>query len=74
MFLGAIYVYLTKLPVLGCASGTRISYLTSLKEVINRIRTKYMYLRKYHALYGSTGYIVHECFFLQFGIYSLTEC
>ena len=39
MFLGAIYVYLTKLPVLGCASGTRISYLTSLKEVINRIRT-----------------------------------
>lgn len=30
---GAIYVYLTKLPVLGCASGTRLSYLTSLKEV-----------------------------------------
>lgn len=31
---GAIYVYLTKLPVLGCASGTRLSYLTSLKEVM----------------------------------------
>ncbi|KAL9972694.1 hypothetical protein ACROYT_G019054 [Oculina patagonica] len=30
---GAMYVYLTKLPVLGCASGTRLSYLTSLKEV-----------------------------------------
>lgn len=29
-----MYVYLTKLPVLGCASGTRLSYLTSLKEVI----------------------------------------
>lgn len=29
-----MYVYLTKLPVLGCASGTRLSYLTSLKEVM----------------------------------------
>lgn len=31
--LGAIHVYLTKLPVLGSANGTRLSYLTSLREV-----------------------------------------
>ncbi|XP_073252735.1 WD repeat-containing protein 19-like [Porites lutea] len=31
--LGAIHIYLTKLPVLGSANGTRISYLTSLREV-----------------------------------------
>ena len=33
-FKGAIHIYLTKLPVLGSANGTRISYLTSLREVI----------------------------------------
>lgn len=30
---GAVHVYLTKLPVLGSANGTRLSYLTSLREV-----------------------------------------
>ena len=48
-FLGAIYVYLTKLPVLGCACGTRLSYLTSLKEVINGFHT--VFLWKYYAFY-----------------------
>lgn len=33
-FKGAVHIYLTKLPVLGSANGTRISYLTSLREVI----------------------------------------
>ena len=41
-FLGAIYVYLTKLPVLGCAYGTRLSYLTSLKEVTNGFNTVFL--------------------------------
>ena len=31
--IGALYVYLTKLPVLGDACGTRIAHLTSLREV-----------------------------------------
>eukprot|EP00112_Aurelia_sp_Birch-Aquarium-sp1_P003286 Seg1365.4 transcript_id=Seg1365.4/GoldUCD/mRNA.D3Y31 product="WD repeat-containing protein 19" protein_id=Seg1365.4/GoldUCD/D3Y31 len=30
---GAIHVYLTKLPILGDAFGTKIAYLTSLREV-----------------------------------------
>jgi len=30
---GAIHVYLTKLPILGDAAGTKIAYLTSLREV-----------------------------------------
>lgn len=30
---GNIHVYLTKLPVLGGAHGTRVAYLTSLLEV-----------------------------------------
>ena len=32
-FQGAVHVYLTKLPILGDASGTKIAYLTSLREV-----------------------------------------
>ena len=30
---GAIHVYLTKLPILGDASGTKVAHLTSLREV-----------------------------------------
>ena len=33
---GALYVYLSRLPSLGAAHGTRIAYLTSLLEVILR--------------------------------------
>ena len=33
VFTGAIHVYLTKLPILGDASATKIAYLTSLREV-----------------------------------------
>ena len=30
---GSVHVYLTKLPILGAAHGTRIAYLTSLLDV-----------------------------------------
>ena len=33
IFIGTLLSYLTKLPVLGAAHGTRLAYLTSLLEI-----------------------------------------
>ena len=33
VFIGTLLSYLTKLPVLGAAHGTRLAYLTSLLEI-----------------------------------------